>query len=460
MATAPGARSATARPMSPLARASWTRAPATADRSVAMPPRSSGTPEDRQADLERRLEQVVGCGAGLVGLGGGRADHLLGELPDDVGEHLLVLARGQVEQAGVLRGGDPVAPGGLAGAGEGAPDVAGGAEPGAGHPVDGLLAGLADAEAVDQVAGGELVQGEHGEPDGVARLVVGETVAATGPEQAPRQLQGLALAGVRGHDTECNCELHAAPHFAHVSRLTHTIPLMSSSEATSSPGRDALPVSPTSAELPAGGTVRPVTRWGTEVMHRQARPVTSYDEELRSLVADMVATMYAADGVGLAACQIGVDLAVFVFDCPDDDGIIHRGVVCNPVVELPGGQGPQARRLRGGLPLLPGRVRRLRPSRPREGRRPGPRRGGRRLRGRRPVRPVPAARDRPHLGTVFGDRLNNRARKKLRKQMEAAAEDYPGQWPVGARRRARPGDGVGRRLGPTSSADSGADGFR
>ena len=52
----------------------------------------------------------------------------------------------------------------------------------------------------------------------------------------------------------------------------------------------------------------------------------------------MVATMYAADGVGLAACQIGVDLAVFVFDCPDDDGTIHRGVVCNPVLDLPEGK--------------------------------------------------------------------------------------------------------------------------
>src|SRR3954451_8453613 len=86
--------------------------------------------------------------------------------------------------------------------------------------------------------------------------------------------------------------------------------------------------------LPTGGTVRPVTRWGTEVMHRPARPVTSYDEELRALVADMVATMYAADGVGLAACQIGVDLAVFVFDCPDESGTRRRGVVCNPVVDL------------------------------------------------------------------------------------------------------------------------------
>ena len=36
------------------------------------------------------------------------------------------------------------------------------------------------------------------------------------------------------------------------------------------------------------------------------------------------------------------------------------------------------------------------------------------------------------MGRVFGDRLNNRARKKLRKQMEAAAEDYPEQWPVGS----------------------------
>ena len=108
--------------------------------------------------------------------------------------------------------------------------------------------------------------------------------------------------------------------------------------ASTDPGRDSLPSHPTSAELPGDGTVRPVTRWGTEVMHRKARPVTSYDEELRSLVADMVATMYAADGVGLAACQIGVDLAVFVFDCPDDDGTVHRGVVCNPVLVLPEGK--------------------------------------------------------------------------------------------------------------------------
>ena len=90
--------------------------------------------------------------------------------------------------------------------------------------------------------------------------------------------------------------------------------------------------------LPTGGTVRPITRWGTPVMHRAQQPVTAYDDALRTLVADMVATMYAADGVGLAACQVGVDRAVFVFDCPDDSGQHTVGVVCNPVLTLPEGK--------------------------------------------------------------------------------------------------------------------------
>ena len=92
------------------------------------------------------------------------------------------------------------------------------------------------------------------------------------------------------------------------------------------------------AVLPGGGTVRPMTRWGDPVMHRPARPVTEFDESLHTLVADMVATMYAAEGVGLAACQIGVDLAVFVFDCPDETGTAYQGVVCNPVLHLPEGK--------------------------------------------------------------------------------------------------------------------------
>ncbi|WP_246119751.1 peptide deformylase, partial [Aeromicrobium flavum] len=72
-------------------------------------------------------------------------------------------------------------------------------------------------------------------------------------------------------------------------------------------------------------------------MHHELRDVTDFDDELATLVADMVATMYAAEGVGLAANQVGVDLKVFVFDCPDDDQQRITGVVCNPVLRLPDG---------------------------------------------------------------------------------------------------------------------------
>ena len=93
-----------------------------------------------------------------------------------------------------------------------------------------------------------------------------------------------------------------------------------------------------SPTLPTGGTVRPIVRWGVPVMHRTLEPITEFDDTLRDLVADMVATMYAADGVGLAACQIGIDRSVFVFDCPDDKGVQHAGVVCNPELFLPEGR--------------------------------------------------------------------------------------------------------------------------
>ncbi len=45
---------------------------------------------------------------------------------------------------------------------------------------------------------------------------------------------------------------------------------------------------------------------------------------------DLFATMYAAQGVGLAANQIGESLRVFVYDCPDDEDVRHLGHVVNP----------------------------------------------------------------------------------------------------------------------------------
>ena len=185
-----------------------------------------------------------------------------------------------------------------------------------------------------------------------------------------------------------------------------------------------------SSMLPTGGTVRPIVRWGEPVMHRTQEPVTEFDESLAELVADMVATMYAADGVGLAACQIGRDQSVFVFDCPDDEGVQHRGVVCNPELFLPVGRDRKLDDGDEGCLSLPGAF--VPCARPTYARVQGLGLDG---------SPVSYAgrgllarclqHETDHCyGTVFGDRLNKRSLKKLNKQAEAVAEEYGEDWPA------------------------------
>ena len=79
--------------------------------------------------------------------------------------------------------------------------------------------------------------------------------------------------------------------------------------------------------------IHPIRIVGDPVLHRPTRKVERFDDELRTLVEDMFETNTAANGAAIAANQIGVDLRVFVYDCPDDEGVKHRGVVVNPVIE-------------------------------------------------------------------------------------------------------------------------------
>ena len=79
--------------------------------------------------------------------------------------------------------------------------------------------------------------------------------------------------------------------------------------------------------------MRPIRIVGDPVLSTPTRRVEAVDDDLRTLVADMFDTMAAAHGVGLAANQVGVDLRVFVYDCPDETGRRARGVVVNPVLE-------------------------------------------------------------------------------------------------------------------------------
>jgi len=81
------------------------------------------------------------------------------------------------------------------------------------------------------------------------------------------------------------------------------------------------------------GTARPITVVGNPVLHKECSDVTEFGDELAQLIDDMFASQRTAEGVGLAANQIGVDRKVFVYDCPDDDGVRHVGAICNPVLE-------------------------------------------------------------------------------------------------------------------------------
>jgi len=76
--------------------------------------------------------------------------------------------------------------------------------------------------------------------------------------------------------------------------------------------------------------IRPILRYGEQPLHDAAADVTVFDDSLQRLIDDMIETMYAAPGVGLAAPQIGIPMRVFVADVSvgrDRDGLI---VMVNP----------------------------------------------------------------------------------------------------------------------------------
>lgn len=86
--------------------------------------------------------------------------------------------------------------------------------------------------------------------------------------------------------------------------------------------------------------VLPIRIVGDPVLHTPTSPVPVGDDgslpaDLGELITTMYETMDAANGVGLAANQVGVGLRVFVYDCADDrrSTTRRRGVVVNPVLE-------------------------------------------------------------------------------------------------------------------------------
>lgn len=83
-----------------------------------------------------------------------------------------------------------------------------------------------------------------------------------------------------------------------------------------------------------GMAVLKITEYPAKVLAEVGDEVSEFDDGLKRLVADMFETMYAAEGVGLAAPQVGLSLRLFVMDC---DGI--KLVAANPeIIEAEGEQ--------------------------------------------------------------------------------------------------------------------------
>ena len=74
----------------------------------------------------------------------------------------------------------------------------------------------------------------------------------------------------------------------------------------------------------------PIRQYPDPVLRRECPPVESFDDELRRLAADMVETMHAAPGIGLAAPQVGIEarLAVVDLSAGEDPEAVH--VLVNP----------------------------------------------------------------------------------------------------------------------------------
>jgi peptide deformylase len=82
------------------------------------------------------------------------------------------------------------------------------------------------------------------------------------------------------------------------------------------------------------GAVRRITVVGEEILRRRCREVTEFGTvELARLIDDMFATNQVAEGAGLAANQVDVDLQLFVWDITDEWGVRHVGHIANPVLE-------------------------------------------------------------------------------------------------------------------------------
>jgi peptide deformylase len=96
---------------------------------------------------------------------------------------------------------------------------------------------------------------------------------------------------------------------------------------------DAQPQPAAGAEAPsAPRTIYPIVKYGDPILEKSTPPVQKFDAELEQLTEDMFASMYAAQGVGLAAPQIGLSLRLAVVDVTAGKNPEAKIVLANPEI--------------------------------------------------------------------------------------------------------------------------------
>jgi peptide deformylase len=87
--------------------------------------------------------------------------------------------------------------------------------------------------------------------------------------------------------------------------------------------------------------IYPIVKYGREVLEKPGNPIREFNGSLEKLVADMFETMYAANGVGLAAPQIGLSLRLCVIDVTSGEDPNAKLVLANPVIMTTEGEQTQ-----------------------------------------------------------------------------------------------------------------------
>src|SRR5690242_20711991 len=94
----------------------------------------------------------------------------------------------------------------------------------------------------------------------------------------------------------------------------------------------------TAPETPAvARRIYPIVKYGDPILEKPGKAVTKFDAELEELAEDMFATMYAAQGIGLAAPQIGKGIRIAVVDVTSGKNPEAKIVLVNP--EITHGEG-------------------------------------------------------------------------------------------------------------------------